>query len=303
MADDDGSKSLISIDDLSGLGGVAKKVLDAVEKAIGALYRPRAIQKEAAAQAVAKRLLAQGQADANKIIAEADIDIWERVQARLGHQEVRRQRNIDNVVLRAIEHATKLSEEEAQPNDIDEDWMAQFLNRAQDVGQKEMQEVWGRILAREAAAPGSFGFRSLEALSRMMRSEAETFQKACYLSSNDGNIFKLDQAMSDFLTDEDILALRSAGLLHDGDFLSASFSGANNGRYGFRCGSMGVVVSHDTKKDFDLAQYLLTPVGRELAQLIDPKPNMDFFAALKAHLEPKKFKVTFLDGGNKEVTT
>ena len=78
MAEDDESKSLLSIDDLSGLGGVAKKAIGAIEKAVGRSYRPRAIRKEAAAEADAKRYLAKGEADANKIIAEGETEIRER---------------------------------------------------------------------------------------------------------------------------------------------------------------------------------------------------------------------------------
>ena len=57
----------------------------------------------------------------------------------------------------------------------------------------------------------------------MTRSEAEIFQKARYLSTDDGNIFKLGRRMKEFLTDDEVLVLQSAGLLFEGDFLNASF--------------------------------------------------------------------------------
>ena len=300
MAEDDEAKSLISIDDLSGLGGVGKKIIGAVEKATGRFYRPRAIRREATAEADAKRVLAKGQADANKTIAEADIEIWERAQERLIHQEVRRQKNIDAVVGHAIEHAAELGDD-PQPDAVDEDWMAQFLNRARDVGHEEMQEVWGRVLAREAANSGSFSFRSLETLSRMTPGEAAIFQKARHLSTDQGNIFKPGSAMDEFLTVDDVLILRSAGLLHDGDLLSVSCTEANSGRYGWRHNGFDVVFAHESKKYFELSEYLLTPVGCELARLIDPNPNFGYFAALKEHLGSKNYQLTFLDSENKEI--
>ena len=145
----------------------------------------------------------------------------------------------------------------------------------------------------------------METLSRVTRAEAEIFQKARHLSTDQGYIFKIGKTMSDFLPDEDILLLRSAGLLHDGDFLTVACKGGGydgHGRYGFGNNGMVVIVAHESKKDFSLPQYLLTPVGRELAGLIDPKPNLDYFAALKEHFASKEgYQLTFLDSKDKEV--
>jgi hypothetical protein len=71
---------------------------------------------------------------------------------------------------------------------VSEDWMVQFFQQAQDVGELEMQQLWAKILAGEVSKPGSFSRRTLERIRTLVRDEAELFTRLCRtLWSFEGN--------------------------------------------------------------------------------------------------------------------
>ena len=129
---------LININiDLKPLAGFGNKLINAVERATGPWIRRR----EAQADAEAKVVLAKADAEAK--------EIGFRVSERLSYLEARRQRNIEAITAGALR---------AWPADISgepvkEDWVAQFFNLAQDVGDEQMQSLWARLLAGEGSAP------------------------------------------------------------------------------------------------------------------------------------------------------
>ncbi len=133
---------LININiDLKPLAGLGNKLIDAVERATG---RPWLRRREAQADAEAKVVLAKADAEAK--------EIGFRVSERLSYLEARRQRNIEAITAGALrEWPADISDEP-----VKEDWVAQFFNLAQDVGDEQMQGLWARLLAGEVAHPGSY---------------------------------------------------------------------------------------------------------------------------------------------------
>jgi hypothetical protein len=69
---------------------------------------------------------------------------------------------------------------------VDPDWVARFFGSAQDVSNEDMQKLWARILAGEVVKPGTFSLRTLEVLKNLSQREAERFQEAASMVSNDG---------------------------------------------------------------------------------------------------------------------
>jgi len=65
--------------------------------------------------------------------------------------------------------------ESARPEDVGEDWLSQFMDKARLVSDEEMQLIWGRILAGECNAPGSVPKSLLHILEQMEKSHAESF--------------------------------------------------------------------------------------------------------------------------------
>lgn len=98
-------------------------------------------------------------------------NIAARLQARLSHRDIQRQRNIERIIALAAEGAEASDAKES----ADSGWLLRFFECAQDAHYETEQQVWARLLAREVANPGSIGKRTLAFLSAMEAWELEGF--------------------------------------------------------------------------------------------------------------------------------
>ena len=101
------------MEDLAGIGRAVEKFLGLVQSSIGTLYRPRALRQEgkAKADAGAYQLVteAKAAAEVSLINFEAEQTLAERTAARLRHQEMTKQENLESIIDRTIpriEHQT-----------------------------------------------------------------------------------------------------------------------------------------------------------------------------------------------------
>ena len=141
-----------SIIDLKNLSEPLTKLVEVVAKGIGTLYAPFGTIRQSKADAAAKIILANADAEV--------LSIQQRAQNRIMHREQMRQENIERIALGAAkELPTTVSSEE-----IDTDWITQFFDHAQDVSDLDMQKLWSRILAGEVSKPGSYSKRTLQFL-------------------------------------------------------------------------------------------------------------------------------------------
>ena len=261
-------KNLIKLD-----GKAVTKLIEVVSGGIGTLYKPRAIRSEADAEAYKIETIAK--ADAKKALIENDAktEIIGRAQSRLAHQEINRQANIEDIVEKAIPHL----EQEVSDEQVDEDWRTRFFQKAQDISNEEMQEVWARILATEVSKPGHVSFRTLEIVSNVSKTEAEVFSRACMLASKFSRIWKIGNDSSfeaNGLSYNDIMQLREAGLVHDSDMLAL-----NHGVVPLPDGACFLVVLGNKPYKFryknssnatqlKLGQVAFTKAGVEMCKLI-----------------------------------
>ena len=116
---------------LEGLTKPATVLIEKISDAIGTLYRPRQIVREAFAEA-----------EAEKIKALAGIEISEiqrRGVLRFIEQQGRQQENFENVVAQAIPDL----KEDSKPDEIDNDWMTRFFEASKLVSDKRHAEPMG----------------------------------------------------------------------------------------------------------------------------------------------------------------
>jgi len=208
----------LEIKDLTGLSKPLTKLVEVASKGIGTLYKPRAIRKEADAEAYKQEVIANAEAKKILIEGEAKLELLSRVQNRVVQQEINRQVNLEEIIEKSIPHL----DENVTDEEVDDDWRMRFFQKAQDVSSDEMQEIWSQILANEVSKPGRISLRTLEVVSNISKNEAEIFQTACSLTSNNTSIYKLKNktAFDKFgLTYNQIILLRDAGLIYDNDNL------------------------------------------------------------------------------------
>lgn len=164
--------SLINIGELSKPATV---LIEKVSAAIGVLYEPRRIRKEAEAKA-----------DAALIEAESRItigDLERRALTRFVVEQTREQKNIEDITTKALPNLDTGSD----PSVMDEDWISDFFSKCRRVSNEDMQSLWARLLAGEANKPGSVSKRTVDFVAAMDRSDAEIFTRLCRFSANSLN--------------------------------------------------------------------------------------------------------------------
>lgn len=96
---------------------------------------------------------------------------------------VRDQSVREDVVLIAAEELKSDPPPADSVTEIDDDWLYSFFREASKRSKEEYKQLFGRILAGEIKAPGSFSIGTVEALARLNTRTAEIFQAACNVST------------------------------------------------------------------------------------------------------------------------
>lgn len=305
-------RSRMDAKDLTGIGQPLTKLVEVVSSAIGTLYKPKAIRNETDARAYEARAMAKAEADAAEIRKEVRIsgtlsridqvlrdrpDLAERARNRLLAREVEGQLNIEAIADVAA-NALPPTVSEAQ---VSADWRRKFFIEAENVCDADLQELWGRVLAGEVAQPGKFGLRTLDTLRQLSRAEAEHFRKACAIAMQGGWIAvphgNLNTGLKAFgLSYSDVLSLRDAGLVMDGDSIHKDFSRAELRTDGtpypvvlFNNGTL-IEISGPIA-GLRIPALLFTQSGRELQSLNPHSPTPDYFSSIGSFLRARGFVV------------
>ena len=81
-----------------------------------------------------------------------------------------------------VKIATEFMSNSAKPKEIDDDWLAQFMDKARLVSDEEFHYIWGRILAEECNNPHSMPKSLLHILEQMDSNDAKNFSSICSVS-------------------------------------------------------------------------------------------------------------------------
>lgn len=147
----------------------ATLLIQKISDAIGVLYQPTHIRK-----------LAQAEADAALITANGEIaisDLQRRAMVRWVNEESQKQANIEAITGRTV----PLLEQYAKPEQIDNDWIRNLFDKARHVSSPEMQELWAKVLARQANSENTISIHAVNVLASMDRQDAEFFTRVCQL--------------------------------------------------------------------------------------------------------------------------
>ena len=98
-------------------------------------------------------------------------------QAKKTIKEYSNQKNIVNTAISMITPT-------ARPNDINEDWLLQFMDKARLVSDVDFQLIWANILARECNSPGTIPKALLYTLEQMDKETATAFMSVASVSFN-----------------------------------------------------------------------------------------------------------------------
>lgn len=159
--------NVFSVVNIGELAKPATKLIEKISNGLGALYEPHHIRR-----------IAKAEADASIIKADADLKIQEmthRATLRMIAEQSQQQLNMESIAQKAIPHLAP----DSDASEIDNDWITNFLAQSRTVGDTEMQELWARILAGEANAPGTFSRKTINLVSDLDKSDATLFASLC----------------------------------------------------------------------------------------------------------------------------
>ena len=216
--------------------------------------------------------IAKAEAKAAAIRTQSEIerdDLRRRAVRRLAEEEIRHQKNMEDITRKAIPHVA----EDAAPDSVEKDWMVNFFDKSRIVSNDDMQELWSRLLAGEANRPGSYSRRTVNFLSDLDKTDAELFSTLCRFAWFMGDIVPLvfdykDKIYTDFGVTFDILNhLESIGFIQFAlfgflkDKVPKDFSIAYYGR------SLQLSMLNSSENTLEIGHVLLTKVGQELAPI------------------------------------
>lgn len=153
----------VSLINVGALAKPATVLIEKISSAVGTVFEPTRIRREADAVAYSRKTLA---------LADVEItDLQRRAMERLVQQEGRKQKNIESITAQAIDALP----DGATPEALQEDWIAHFFKQCETVSDQEMQSLWARLLAGEASSPGQFSKRTVDAVATLDKEDAEMF--------------------------------------------------------------------------------------------------------------------------------
>ena len=120
-------------------GKPIEKLIEVISQGIGTIYKPRAIRKEAEAEAYKIEIIERAKAKSAVEGKMIDLELYENIQQRLIYQESIKQINIDNITQIAANqllHETEISDEK-----VERDWTTRFFKIAEDISDEEMQNL------------------------------------------------------------------------------------------------------------------------------------------------------------------
>ena len=138
-----------------------------VSKGFGRLYEQYYIKRKASAESEAALIKAQAETQMT--------ELQQRALDRLIVEEAKKQKNIEDIIAQTSPYL----KENADADLIDDDWLTNFVDKSRIISDKEMQEIWARLLAGEVNDPGTYSRRTVNFISDFDKTDADLFTKLC----------------------------------------------------------------------------------------------------------------------------
>ena len=261
----------------------AETLFKKISKGVGGLAAPWQIKRVAEAKIEA----AHSAAEVAHIEVHSEIevaDLRQRAAQRRIEEDTRHQKNMEDITAKAIPHLN----EEAKPDAMEDDWIANFFDKCRLVSDSEMQSLWSRVLAGEANTPGTYSKRTVNLLSDFDKRDAELFTKLCGFGWQIADVVPLvfdEQAeiynrhginfgTLNHLEDIGLVQFSSITSLGQGGF-PKRFDVYYYGR------RLRLEMHRETDNHLIIGKILLTKIGQELAPISGSKAVAGFYEYVK----------------------
>lgn len=298
------------------------------DKGIGGLLRPRQIRKEGSAAIdvlVEEKLrLAQAAQHAQAILrGEAtlegktivmlpsrssveliapsnaqtvlDSSITEKITSASTADAIRKEVNVAKAILEA---EAELENDPSPPPEqpINDDWLCRWRDYASEVSSEELQSMWGKVLAGETKAPGSFSLRTMDFLRNVSQREAQSIARLAPYTIRD--VIYRDQSFLDKagISFDLLLYMQEMGILSGVEAigLTKSMDSSYPDRYLRVIGTKHkiLILEHeDSSKAASFPAFVVTSTGQQIFDLCNATINENYLRAFGSHFIKNGFTV------------
>ncbi|WP_251711993.1 DUF2806 domain-containing protein [Lactococcus ileimucosae] len=253
---------------------------------------------------VEKQALENYIASVEKSNLSADEKLFATLDAKKKIKEYQNQQEISKIAIENAKEGTNFSDS----SNIDDEWLARFMDSAKFVTDKETQLLWGRVLAGEFEQPGTFPKQVVRILTELPVQLAQIFSNLSKMRvtmlgfpKNSQQPIFLGQQI--FLPAKDINTsfknlginfgivneLETFGLLHyDNSGYIKTIEYEQFPNIVLLYGSKQIKITKFPGKRLPTGDILLTDVGRSIASLVDFEEDETYLEKLKEYLKYKQ---------------
>lgn len=220
------------------------------------------------------------------------------------HENMQRELNLGQVLLHTED---LLAEDSSPPSDeaIDPDWLFRWREHASKISRKEVQELWGRLLAGQVKTPSTYSMRAVEFLKDIDANEARLIEELKSFILDESFIYagEGEQRLKNSLNFDKLLELQNLGILAGVDALGLqrTIPSRSNSRSEFVLFALPKIIFIE-KDEHDNALQLpvltLTRLGREILSLCIAEANETYLFGLISDCQARGY-TCFLAHGEK----
>lgn len=275
------------------------------DKGIGGLFKPWQMRREGQAYIELKceEIIATAEAMRKAEIIVKDRDLTSCMTLKqLANDElisdtIRREKNVTIALLNAQD--VLLNETQSPPEEkVDDDWLFRWRDNASQVSSHDLQNLWGRVLAGEVKAPGSYSLRTLEFLKNLSQQEAEAIAKLSQFVIGEAIIYRgSNKTLENYGINFSILLdMQQLGIITGVQSLGIKYEllSAEPSRFVLALISNSlvlVVTADDPKKKVSIPGYPLTALGKQILSLGTFGTNAEYLKDVSEHLKTQGVSV------------
>lgn len=276
------------------------KLIDVCSQGVGRVYEPTHIKRIAKAIRENSDLPIKYNSGHISIDGSSMDEIEKRMQNRLYYQEMKKQRNIENVI--AESYLQLKFEPEVSSKSVDADWITRFFNSVEGVNNEQMQLLWSALLSGEIKKPGSYSLRTLDTLRNITEDEAKVFRKIVPFivhDNHDCSFLQYKLIWDHFnISFSNILSLIDVGLINPMSSLVYEIEFYKDKQTtAFMYGTKALIFNHNigNKETLCLPAYKLTKVGQELLSLTEEPFCQEYIEMLSKELLKDEISLSYCD--------
>lgn len=213
---------------------------------------------------------------------------------------IRKEVNVAKAVIHA-ENELKDDHANVPESGLDPDWLFRWRDYVGNVSSDELQGIWGRVLAGEFKAPGSYSFRLLEFIKSLTHDEAKDIEKVsafvfgAFIARDSAQVLK-----EEGLPFGTLLKLQDIGIISGTESvgLNISLNSLKEDRFVYllKCHERGLYIEHeDPLKKLKINVYKLTELGHQVMSLGRFTPNERYLISVGERIKGSGFKVSLVD--------